>query len=226
MKYNDVLINFCERKLNPHRPEYINAFSALYIAAIGYYNLMKITKKSVCLSLIFWCICMNGISSFLYHWTSWYIFSLLDEYTMIIPLWIGVVKILYDLNYSTYWIGMISLYNILLLVSDIFIWFDYFPHFFALELLFIIPLYYQVYIEYNQSHNIIIRKYALFSNNGFKGIVICSVSGMIWIITELNCNKYLIFGHAIWHIGMSNGLCRIIQYFSKQTKQIKLIKNL
>ena len=226
MKYNDVLINFCERKLNPHQPEYINSISALYITAIGYYNLMKIAKKSVCLSLIFWCICMNGIGSFLYHWTGWYMFRLLDECTMIIPLWVGMVKILYDLNYSTYWVGIISLYNILLLVLNIFIWFDYFSVLFALELLFIIPLYYQVYIEYNQSRNTIIRKYALFSNNGFKGIVICSVSGMIWIITELNCNKYLIFGHAIWHIGMSNGLCHIIQYFSKQTKQIKLIKNL
>ena len=58
---------------------------------------------------------MNGIGSFYYHWTAWYLFRLIDEFTMIIPLWIGIVKIMHDLNYSTYWLGMISIYNILLL---------------------------------------------------------------------------------------------------------------
>ena len=52
------------------------------------------------------------------------------------------------------------------------------------------------------------------NNNGLKGIIICSVSGIIWAITEAICNKYLLFGHAVWHIGMSTGMCYKINYFN------------
>ena len=226
LDYNEIIVNFCERKLYPDRPEYINAISALYITGIGYYNLRKIAKKSVSLSLIHWCICINGIGSFYYHWTAWYLFRLIDEFTMIIPLWIGIVKIMHDLNYSTYWLGIISIYNILLLVFDVFPWFKYFAILFLIEMLLIIPLYNGVYIQYTQSQNIIIRKFAYFKNNGFKGIVICSISGITWGIAELNCNEYSVFGHAIWHIGMSTGLCNIIQYLNKHTELVKNLNKL
>jgi len=227
MEYNQVIVKFCERKLFPYRPEYLNAFSALYISTIGYYNLLKISRKSLSLSLIYWCICMNGFASFFYHFTGWYFFKLLDEFTMIIPIWIGIVRILQDLNYSKNYIGLISAYNIILLVLDVFMWFDnYFPIAFALELSLIFPLYYQIINLNKHSTNTIIRKYSFISNKGFKGILITCTSAYIWIITECYCNIYFIFGHPIWHIGMSTGICYIIQYFYEQTKLIRTHKHL
>lgn len=204
MEYNHVLVNFCERKLFSHRPEYLNASSALYISAIGYYNLTTIKNKSINMSIIYWCFCINGISSFLYHWYAWYIFKLLDEYSMILPIWFGLCKILFDLNYNKHYIGAITLFNTIILVMDVFPWFNpYFPICFLIELLLLVPIYYQS-----------IKVYPDTNYSGIKGIIICSFSGLTWWITELNCNENLLFGHAIWHIGMSTGMCYKIRYFS------------
>ena len=126
---------------------------------------------------------------------------------MIIPVWLGISKILIDLHYSQYLIGIFTLLNLLFLVLDVFDWFDeYFPSCLIVELLLIIIFYYQT-LEINRDINIEITK------SGLKGIVICCSSGTIWLITEINCNEYLIFGHVFWHIGMSTGLCYIINYF-------------
>ena len=215
MEYNQEIIMFCERKLYPNQPEYMNCISALYISGIGYYNLLKQNELSLSLEILYWCITTNGLMSFIFHYNGWYLFKLLDEFTMIIPLWLGLSKIMYDFNYSTYYIGLLTNFNIFLLVFDIFPWFEpYFPLVFTTELLSIIPLYCQL-CSLNKT-NIILRKYRLDLNKGKLGIIICSLSGIIWFITELNCNKYFIFGHPIWHIGMSTGMCYIINYFNEQ----------
>ena len=71
IEYNQILVNFCERKLYPNQPEYINAISSLYICAVGYYNLIqqqnKSVNKSATISIIYWCIYINGLAAFLYH---------------------------------------------------------------------------------------------------------------------------------------------------------------
>ena len=204
MDYNHVLYKFCERKLYPNRPEYLNAFSALYISAISYYMIIKTPNISKTSILIYWCIFTNGISSFLYHWYALYIFKLFDEFSMIIPIWLGVSTILQNLNYPGQYIGIFTLCNIFLLVLNVFPWFDpYFGISFAIELLILVPLYYQA-LKYNDDYN----------QDGLRGIILCSGSGIIWTITEINCNKYLIFGHTFWHIGISTGLSYIITYFT------------
>jgi len=219
MDYNYKLVKMCERTLYPDRPEYLNSFSALYMCFIsGYYlsqqrNFSKneISKKiyskqlltSNSIAIIYWCIFVNGIGSFLYHWYAWYIFKLLDEISMILPIWIGLCKIMHNLNYSIYYTGFFTSINILFIVLNVFPWFhDYFPIAFASEIIILIPLYYQS-LKYLEDKNSV----------GIKGIFICSGSGIIWGIIEMNCNKYLIFGHSIWHIGMSTGLCYILTYF-------------
>lgn len=225
MEYNQKIIMFCERKLFPSRPEYLNCCSALYISGIGIYNLFKckeLSKKRVVSKsseLIYWCLITNGFMSFLFHYTAWYVFKLLDEFSMLIPLWIGLSKILHDLQYSTCYIGLLTIINILLLGFDVFPWFEpYFPLVFATELVAIIPLYYQL-ADLTRT-NVILHKSQWIQDKGMKGIVICSISGVVWFITELNCNIYVILGHSIWHIGMSTGLCYIIDYFNKQVKKI------
>jgi len=205
MDYNYKIINMCESKLYPDRPEYLNSFSALYMCYISLSYLFKKSKDRIShsITILYWCVFMNGIGSFLYHWHGWYIFKLLDEFTMILPVWIGISKILYNLNYSVYYTGIFTIFNISILILDVFIWFqDYFALMFAIELITIIPLYYKA-LEYKSDKLSI----------GLRGITICCGSGLLWVIIEANCNKYLIFGHSIWHIGMSTGLCYIIEYF-------------
>ena len=161
------------------------------------------TLSSNSISIIYWCIFTNGIGSFLYHWYAWYIFKLLDEFSMIIPVWIGICKIMHNLNYSMYYTGVFTILNMVFLVLNVFLWFqDYFPLAFASQVILFIPLYSQS-LKYKKDKDLI----------GFKGILICSGSGLVWGIIEANCNKYLIFGHSIWHIGMSTGLCYLIEYF-------------
>ena len=213
MEYHHVLNNFCERKLYPNRPEYLNSISALYISAISYYMLIKTPNISKSAVLIYWCIFTNGIASFLYHWYALYIFKHLDEFSMIIPIWLGISKILQNLNYPTQYIGIFTLCNIFLLVLDVFPQFEpYFATSFAIELLILVPLYYQS-LKYAKDLN----------HNGIRGIIICCGSGIIWTITEINCNKYLIFGHTVWHIGISTGLCYMITYFIT-LQNVKLLK--
>ena len=205
MEYNYKIINMCERRMNPDSPEYLNSLSALYMCYISYYYLTNTIKLSNTVLIIYLLIFANGIGSFLYHWFAWYIFKLLDEFTMIIPIWIGICSIMNDLNYKTEYIALFTLFNMFLIVFDVFMWFqDYFPLFFAAEMLLIIPLYIQS-----------IKKIPDIQLVGLKGIIICSCAGIMWFTIESNCNKYLTFGHALWHIGMSNGLCNIIEYFNQ-----------
>ena len=212
MKYNNVIIQFCERRLFPDRPEYLNCISALYISGIGLYKLFLHKEISKSLEIIYWCIVTNGTMSFMFHYTGWYLFKLLDEISMIIPLWLGLSNFLHDLKYSTKYIGLLTFLNISLLGLNVFSWFsNYFPIVFASELLLIIPIYYQVFNK--TKTNIIINKYDYIKNEGGQGILLCCISGSIWFITELNCNIYFILGHSIWHIGMSTGLCYILEYF-------------
>jgi len=215
MEYNNVIIQFCERRLFPDRPEYLNCISALYISGIGLYKLFLYKEISKSLEIIYWCIVTNGTMSFMFHYTGWYLFGLLDEFTMIIPLWLGLSKFLDELKYSTKYIGLLTFLNMSLLGLNVFSWFsNYFSIVFASELLLIIPLYYQV-INKNKT-NIIIHKYDYIKNEGGQGILLCCISGSSWVITELNCNIYFILGHSIWHIGMSTGLCYILEYFDKK----------
>ena len=41
MNYDTIVSHFCEKKLYPYQPEYINAISALYISYISFTNLQK-----------------------------------------------------------------------------------------------------------------------------------------------------------------------------------------
>ena len=217
MEFDTTLVKFCERKLNPNRPEYLNCLSAFYISYVAYKEL-KNGGLSKTAEFIFWSIGINGICSFLFHYTATYLFKLLDEFTMIVPLWIGVNSLLHDLEYSTIYIGLLNIYNSTLLVLNVFPWFDdFFPISLALELLALIPLCYQLSV---MRHGLINREIRM-SRQGLHGILISSASGAIWFLTELNCNKYMLLGHPIWHIGMSTGMCYIVKFCNEETKYIK-----
>ena len=204
INYNYEINKFCEKKMYPDRPEYINAFTSLFLCYISYIGLNSTKKLKKTVILIYWCIFVNGIGSFLYHWYSWYIFKIFDEFSMILPIWISLADILFSLKYSHNYIGLLTLFNILLLVFDVFLWFDdYFPIFFGIEIGLVIPLYCQ---------SIQILKDNMYY--GFRGILICLFSAIAWVSTEHYCDTNIIYGHAIWHIGMGLGTHYMIKYFN------------
>ena len=217
MEFDTTLVKFCERKLYPNRPEYLNCVTALYVTYVAYKGLQNkgLSKNA---EFIFWSIGINGICSFLFHYTAIYLFKLFDEFTMIVPLWIGVNSLLHDLGYLGIYMALLNIYNSTLLVLDIFPWFDdFFPIALAVELLFLIPLCYQLSV---MRHSLINQDRRM-SRLGLHGILISSASGAIWFLTELNCNKYMIIGHPIWHIGMSTGMSYIVNFCNDETKYIK-----
>ena len=150
------------------------------------------SEKSKTKQIINWCIFTNGISSFLYHWYNWYIFKLADEFTMIIPIWLGITYIIYDLNYPQIYIGILTIYNMLLITLEPFMWFDkYFPMCFGIELSLIVPLYIQTLtIKYKNNPNHPTNpSHPNHPYQGLKGIIVIASSATCWIITEIYCNK-------------------------------------
>ena len=206
--YQNNHIYFCEKKLYPNSPEYLNAISSLYICYQSYIDIISpkiINNNSTIIinSIIF----INGIAAFFYHWNNNEIFKLMDAFTMIIPLWFTLSYLLFLFKFSPIFQIILSFVNILILILSTYTFFDYyFPLCFASQLLLIIPLYKYSITFIHKNNNII--------NIGLKGIFICSSSGAIWIISEFNCNKWMIFGHPLWHIGMSTGVSYLLRYIS------------
>lgn len=212
MNYNDSIIKFCEKKLYPNQPEYLNAYSALYLSLISLYNLPQY-KAYNGITLIYSNIFINGIGSFLYHWYGWYIFKLLDETTMIMAIWISISELLINLDYPIFYNILYYQFNNIFLILNTFMWFDnIFPIVFGGEVLLLIPLYFQS-----------IKKIKDKNYDGIKGIIICSSAGIVWTITEKHCNKNLILGHPFWHISMGLGINYLTKYFKLLVKPANLI---
>ena len=204
MHYNLIVSTFCERKIFPNQPEYLNALTALFLCYISLKNLWTLPITTQTSLVLYNCLFSNGIGSFLYHWYGWYIFKLVDEMTMIIAIWLGIGKILSFLDFPRYQICLFSIVNHFLISFIVFPWFDsYFPIIFLCELLLLIPL-----------CKVASQRYPKITPIYKKGIVICCLSGLTWGLTETKCNKYFIFGHGVWHIGMGIGLSSIINFFN------------
>ena len=91
MKWTTPDHYFCEGKLNG-LPEYYNAFSSLFITYFGLLGLHK-TKNELIIQIIYSLLTVNGISSFMYHWTGNIGFALYDEYPMILSLFLGNIYV-------------------------------------------------------------------------------------------------------------------------------------
>jgi len=85
-----VLEPFCEGKIRGI-PEYFNSISALYILYVGYSGLKKYHKNFVHSDVrtVYFFLTLNGISSFFCHWTSIFIWRIIDQLTMIFAIWYG-----------------------------------------------------------------------------------------------------------------------------------------
>ena len=215
MKWYTDASEFCEKKLYGS-PEIFNSLSTIFISlfpAIGLQHSIFTNYIRINILLI---MIITGFTSFLYHWTGYYLFKHLDEIPMILSLWQGITSI--TEKYPKPMSYKLQLFNNLYFISLLGINtipdFQFlFPIFFAMPLFTLIPL-----IEY-------IKKCAKVNITLYTGFIMCIVSGLIWTLTEMNCSSVMIFGHSIWHFGMNLGIYHIIlaiEYIDLDPKKYKI----
>lgn len=200
--------NFCESTIysdGPH-PEYFNAFSSLFITFIGL-NALRKPHLSIFLSIMYSCLSVNGVLSFLYHYYNSIGYGLLDRMSMIL-LGLSTSYNLYTTSKRHFQISfygnilihlcMISFYSFLLTVAGLHnevLFNALFTGFLGSIVIYIYAI--EKYVE---------KRIIAF---GWKGVRYIFASAIFWITTEGLCGhlpfiKYL-FGHVFWHVFVSYG---------------------
>ena len=213
MKWNTPDHYFCEGILNG-LPEYYNAFSSLFISYFGLLGLYNI-KNDLMIQIIYSLLAVNGISSFMYHWTGNFGFALYDEYPMIIALFLGNIYVenLIPSKYKNYkiifYINTMLLYLVINVMEDQRL---IFPYYFAFGLLVVLYNIYRLVYYYEKTNNNL-----LYSYNTIFFIKIIVGSALIWGATEISCKHYrlrfttiYLLGHPMWHFMISYGFYNLI----------------
>jgi len=192
--------HFCESKVNQNKPEYINSISSIFMIFIP---LIYDFPKMIGFRRVIILIMTNGFTSAYYHYNLSWMGKQMDELTMIFTIHIGLVQMLNILNYRK---------KILYYINDIFIIFliavNTFPMLDVLfPVLFIFPLI-ELLILIG-----LLKKYLI--DLDIRPIFIAMFGSICWILSELVCNKYLYYGHAIWHILFPFGIIKLINNIDK-----------
>jgi hypothetical protein len=214
MKWNTLDHYFCEGSLNG-LPEYYNAFSSLFITYFGLLGLYKI-QNDLIIQIIYSLLAVNGISSFMYHWTGTIGWALYDEYPMIIALFLGNIYVenLIPSRYKKYkiifYVNSMLLYLVINVMEDQRI---IFPYYFACGLLIVLYNINRLSSYYKRINNNNI-KYSY--NTNYYSIIIIG-SALVWGLTEVSCKHYRIrfthlylLGHPMWHFMISYGFYNLI----------------
>lgn len=207
--FNQFDHNFCESSIySPDQhPEYLNSISSLFITFIGLNALQK-PRISIFLSIMYSCLAVNGVMSFLYHYYNSIGYGLLDRMSMVL-LGLSTSYICYmTVNQAIFrfhnivniiiHLSIVSYYSFLLTVAGL-----------HQEILFNIMFTIflgsiAVYVYFVR--NFVDKKVISF---GWKGVKYIFLSAFFWISTEGLCDhfffiKYL-FGHVWWHVFVSYG---------------------
>lgn len=221
---------FCEMTLYGQPPEYFNAFSALFLSFIGFFGLFK-GLKIPDITYIYTSFIVNGIASFLYHYTNYLGWGLMDRFSMIM-----IAIYFYNLAFKIfeYFDICSSFFDILRVFSTF-----YFTVLLTIcglqnELLF------NILFGFFLGSTVLFMTLVQFMNKkfdvptqlltyGWKGIGLISTAGGFWILTESFCQshwiiKYL-FGHSIWHICVGLGgyyISVLMSYLLVKSRKLKV----
>lgn len=220
INFNEFDHNFCEALIysTEKHPEYINAFSSLFISFVGFNGLLK-SHLSLGISLLYSCLIINGISSFLYHYYNNIGFGLTDRMSMVLIAMscanimitnINKFIILENQNYICFTllakiinITSVLYFTLLLTITGLHME----NEFNMLFGLFLFNIFIFIYLvkRHSKTLNIPIQILKL----AWKGFGLILVGGIFWITTELLCKRYnfikYLFGHMFWHICISYG---------------------
>jgi hypothetical protein len=204
--------NFCESTIyssNPH-PEYLNAVSSLFISFIGI-NALRKPHLNIIVSMMYSCLAVNGVLSYLYHYYNSIGYGLLDRMSMVLLglnttyvffMTIKKRKLLhlsFCINTMMH-ITIIAYYSFLLTIAGL-----------HQEILFniLFGLFLVSIIGYVYIISSLTKIDPEVLKIGWRGVKYIVYSGIFWLATEGLCNqvffiKYL-FGHVWWHIFVSYG---------------------
>ena len=197
--------NFCESRLqNNNPPELFNAYTSFFITILplffGFpknYNYLNIAY-----SLFF-----NGIGSFYYHYNLNWLGKQLDEVSMILANYFGINALIqterYGMNNYIFYLFNFT-YMYLFLVINTLPYFDFlFPFLFGL---YLFP--------------------TLFGQHYLNLLLGISLIGAIsWLVSEIFCNKYTVFGHVVWHFLFPLGFYLIVIRYDKIYSRIIMVLN-
>lgn len=225
---------FCEHFAysdDPYAPnihEYANSFSAIFMCIFGCLGLFRSQYRSVIVRVTSALIAINGVASFLYHWTLYNFYGQFDTVSMIIPVYMGCIgaydtilrhwlkrryhsERLYDIVTSIViliFCALLTLSLSAMSVTGLDIDFSSYFVFAQLFVIGVLPLYIFAFPSDGDENIIMARKYLVL------GFIVGITSGILWFSTELPCrdNHKLAwtFSHAIWHFGISYSMFFLI----------------
>ena len=195
--------NFCESRLQDNQPpEMYNAFTSLAISVVpfiaGFPKYQPFTNVAYALTF-------NGFGSCYYHYYLTWLGKQADEISMILANYFGLCGLI-QLYYPKgkrkkyhFW-NLFYMYSFFIINSVI--RFDqYFPILFSV---YLIPTIYYI------------RKVAIIHKIPYvRYLTLSSIGASCWIISELYCNEYTVFGHVVWHFFFPLGFYRILMLYDE-----------
>jgi hypothetical protein len=203
INFNDYDHSFCEAKIYGYPPEYFNSITSLFISLIGLMGFI-LNDLPTKISMIYYAFIINGLTSFMYHFTNSIGWGLMDRFSMVLIAFnvvyamSGIVedflgneaKCIYDfisIVFFTVLLTITGLHNetIFNVLFGVFL---------------CLPLFLMLVVSLTN-----VKKYFPLKiiRYGWYGIALIAIAGISWILTENLCNTYpimkFLMGHAIWH---------------------------
>lgn len=193
--------NFCESRVNNSELEIFNSYSSLLISLCP---LLIGMPKNFFYRCVAHMLIINGFFSFYYHYNLTWFGKHLDESTMLLANYYGIIALL-ETGVYKYKNQIIIANNlilpILLSVNSIPQNDWLFPHIFSVYVLF------TIYLIIDNSKLYCCRKTVLLY------LSYSLIGAISWIISEINCNNYTKYGHVIWHWFFPFGFYKIIKLY-------------
>ena len=222
---------FCEGYLYDH--EYANSFTSLFIVFIGMYGIYFNTHPQIYLKNFFSLFIVNGIASFIFHWTLKKGWGLYDAFPMLILAYYGmffsfdiILHKLYFHDHKRLYIILSSMSSFITISIMVFTMIHtalnsqqdaIFAIFFALPVVsnvvccFIVWfVFYKDYDDFNHENFYPLQKILI------RALLIGFTTAALWFTTELTCEDYkfprYLYMHTIWHIGFSYSMYCFLIY--------------
>ena len=199
--------SFCEYEIYGQSPEIINSISSLFLVFFGIFGIIK-NKNINDINIINSSMIVNGITSFLYHFTNKLGWGLMDRFSMILLIIQSLHIFLEILKFNLFYkelfrLGILFYISYILTITGLHQE-NLFNIFFGVYLINLFM--FMIYLEIKNKTFLIPKN---IMNKGWYGIFFITIAGVFWILTEQLCNSYsfvkYLFGHAIWHFGVSYG---------------------
>lgn len=207
---------FCEHYTFHQPHEYTNSFSSLAITAAGLFGLLANGSDVVLPSHIagpLTLLVLNGFASFWFHWTNEFGPGMLDQGSMVLAVWCGLMPVLQrvfrplyarvaQLAASALAVGTIAVMTIV----------EYDTYFSGLFAALGLSLAGGLYTIYRRERLIASQRLLDTFKQGLASALGVSV---VWFTTELPCKEHpwlgYFFGHVFWHVGISWGVVWLLQ---------------